>query len=163
MDNNIQTPIKEEKGGMIHFVLSHSYSVFLVAVVLGLIFDVVFPFSFFENPIFKYGGVVLIALGSVLIYWSQWSSAQTAKKQIVESERNFAHGPYKYSRNPTHIGISIMTLGLGFILNSVFSIIFVVIASVVTKSIFLRKEESLLEKKYGEVYRTYKEKVGKWL
>lgn len=163
MDENIETPLGQEKGGMIHFVLSHSYSVFLVAVVLGLIFDILFPFDFFGNPIFKYVGLALIILGSILIYWSQWSSAHTAKEQSANSNRNFAHGPYKYSRNPTHIGISIMTLGLGFVINSIFSIIFIVLASIITKSIFLKKEEKLLEKKYGEVYRTYKEKVGKWL
>lgn len=153
------------RDGIVHLVLSHSYTVFLLAVVLGVIFDILIPTSYFGNYIFQYVGFVMIVLGSLLIYWAQSTTNCTKKEELEKGEpvRDFARGPYKYSRNPTHIGIAIMTFGLGLIINSIFSIIFVIVAFLITKNIFVKKEEALLEKKYGEDYCNYKKKVCTWL
>jgi protein-S-isoprenylcysteine O-methyltransferase Ste14 len=45
------------------------------------------------------------------------------------------------------------------IINSPFSIIFIIIGHLLSKLIFLKKEENLLEKKYGQVYTEYKKKT----
>ena len=150
-------------GGMVHNILSHSYTVFLLAVVFGLILDVFIPIYIFNDPIYQYIGLSMIVLGPAIIYWAQSTSNATKVGNRNLTERNFERGPYKYSRNPTHIGLSIMTIGLGFLLNSVFSILLVAVASLITKFIFLRKEEGLLEKRYGQAYLDYKKKVSSWL
>ena len=152
--------------GIVHLVLSHSYTVFLLAVILGVIFDIFIPTSYFGNYIFQYVGIVFIVLGSLLIYWAQSTTNCTKREEVekgVTTVRDFARGPYKYSRNPTHIGITIMALGLGLLINSIFSIGFVLVAFFVTKIIFVKKEEALLEKRYGEDYCNYKKKVCTWL
>jgi len=56
-----------------------------------------------------------------------------------------------------------MTLGFSLIIDSFFGIVLTIIAYVITKIFFLKKEESLLEKKYGEVYGDYKKKVKNWI
>ncbi len=147
--------------GMVHFILSHSYSVFLIAVIAGAICHSIFTISLFENPIYPYVGLIMIILGSALIYWAQTTSNRTSKEVMngIRTERDFERGPYKYTRSPTHSGLAIMILGLSIILNSFFTFIFVVIATILTKRIFLKKEEALLEKRYGDIYREYKEKV----
>ena len=158
------TPQDNTPSGMVHFVLSHSYFMFLGAVIFGIVFDMISGFRIFQSEIYSYGGIAMIILGSVLVYWAQSSSRHThIEMKKKNTERNFEHGPYKYSRNPTHIGLTVMTLGLGFVLNSFFSIIFVITASVITKFIFLREEEALLEKRYGKPYLEYKKKVGTWV
>ncbi len=152
------------KYGMVHFVLSHSYFMFFIAVILGAIFHSAFNVYLFSATFFPYVGFAMIILGSLLIYWSQATSARVQKQTgLNRTEKDFERGPYKYSRNPTHIGLTIMTLGLAIILNSFFTFVFLLIASIITKLIFLREEEKLLEKKYGQVYLDYKKKVGSWL
>ena len=166
MDTNINTiPLKKPyRDGMVHFILSNSYTVFLFAVVLGVIFDMIVPIDIFNTPIYQYGGLILIMIGSILVYWAQSSSYHSkVEMKKDKTERNFAKGPYKYSRNPTHIGLTLLTLGLGFVINSLFSVIFIIITSLVTKAIFLKKEEDLLEEEYGQVYTDYKKKVNSWL
>ena len=169
MDNinsEVNTPKENvHREGMVHIILSHSYTVFLMAVVFGLILDVFVPLYIFNGSLYQYVGTLLIILGSLLIYWAQSSTSFTKKEEIQNSNtpRDFARGPYKYSRNPTHIGLSIMTLGLGFLLSSVFSVILTVIASLITKFIFVKKEEKLLEERYGQSYSDYKKKVGTWV
>jgi protein-S-isoprenylcysteine O-methyltransferase Ste14 len=155
---------KHDRSGMVHFILLHSYVMFLIAVVLGLTCDVFITYKIF-SPVYQNVGAFMIIAGSALIYWAQETSSTTRKKTInkVMEASDFERGPYRYSRNPTHIGLTVMTLGLAFVVNSFFTIIFVIIASFIAKFIFLRKEESVLEKRYGAPYTHYKEKVSTWV
>ena len=165
MTENLTT-IKEEpcfKDGMVHYILSHSYMVFFLAVMVGVIVDILVPVIIFKNPIFQYIGFTMIIIGSSLIYWAQ-SATSTPKEQTnTTKEKDFERGPYKYSRNPTHTGMAIMTLGLGLLLNSFFTVICILVAYLISKFIFLKKEERILEDKYGQTYLNYKKKVKSWV
>ncbi len=77
--------------------------------------------------------------------------------------RRFDTGPYKFSRNPTHIGLLFATLGFALVSGSVFTIVCIVIVFFITKLFFLKKEERLLEEEYGLSYCEYKDKVKGWL
>ena len=61
--------------------------------------------------------------------------------------------------------IAAIVLGFSTLLlvPSFFIFVFVIIASLVTKLIFIRKEEKLLERKYGQKYLDYKKKVSTWI
>lgn len=165
MENTAEKNIdKGDSGKMVHYVLSHSYMIYMGAIVLGMVTDSFVKFNLFKLPHFIYIGVLCMALGTLLVYWAQKTSSCSKKKMEKEGgERDFARGPYKYSRNPTHIGLSILTLGFGFMVGSISIVIFMVVAFLVTKFIFLRKEENLLEEKYGQIYCEYKSKVNPWL
>lgn len=149
---------------MIHFSLSFSYTTFLFAVILGVIFDMIFPLQILGEEYYKYIGVVLIFIGSVLAYWAQTTSRRPKNYEVKERDvSDFLRGPYRYIRTPTHFGLFVMTLGLALSISSPFSIIFTIIAHAISKLIFIRKEESLLEKKYGQVFVDYKKKVKNWI
>jgi len=159
MDNNKNKEVVY-RSGMIHSVISNSYITFLLAIVLGAIFDSFITFKVFNNYLFQYLGFALIFLGPALIYWAQKSSA-LAKMNVTQKGLpiSFEHGPYCYTRNPSYLGVFIMIIGLGIILNSIFSVIFAVIAYFIVRFIFIKKEEKLLGLKYGQVYEEYKLKV----
>lgn len=158
--NDTKMTKKEEasyRDGMVHLMLSHSYTVFLAAVVLGLIIDIFVPINIFDGEKYDQIGFAMIVLASILIYWAQRTSGNKLHKK--NGVLDFASGPYKYTRTPTHYGLTIMTLGLALILSSAFSAILTIVAFIITKLIFLKKEEDLLEEKYGEAYTDYKKKV----
>jgi protein-S-isoprenylcysteine O-methyltransferase Ste14 len=148
----------------IHSILAHSYFIFLFSIILGVIFDTFLKDKIFSQDIYKYVGFAMLVISSVIIIWSQKIS-RNYKKRIPKSEdmTHFEHGPYRFLRNPTHLSVFIMALGFGLIINSLFTIIFSVIAYLITKIFFLKKEEEILEKKYGEVYSGYKKKVKNWI
>jgi len=155
---------KKYRAGMVHLILSHSYTVFFLAVIFGIILDMIFPIDIFNSPLYQYEGLVMILGGSILIYWAQSSSYHSKNEMLVKKKtRNFAEGPYRYSRNPTHIGLSLLALGLAFMVNSLFSVILTLVASLITKIIFVKKEECLLEEEYGQLYLDYKKKVHTWV
>lgn len=148
----------------VHFLLSHSYLVFLFSVILGVIFDMFVPFSLFLNVPSQSIGIGLIFLGSIMVYWAQTTSGNYKENDPKFKNKSFFYrGPYKFTRNPTHFGLLIMTLGLALLINSFFSIVFTIIAHVLTKIFFVKKQEKILEKKYGDLYLDYKKKVKNWI
>lgn len=150
--------------GMVHFVLLHSYLIFLVAVVLGTFFDPLYTKRIFSTGAHQIAGFIMLIIGSILIYWAQTSSSNYKQKAAAKHPKSFFElGPYKYLRNPTHFGLFILTLGFATIINSIFGALFVFIAYVITKLSFLKKEEKLLESKYGQAYKDYKKKVKNWI
>jgi protein-S-isoprenylcysteine O-methyltransferase Ste14 len=168
MDNQAITEqkngFKEPRRGTVHFILLHSYLIFLFAVVLGVFFDTIFNVRIFSHGIYQYTGFLMLIISSIIIYWAQSTSSNYKEKEKKnEFDSHFEHGPYKYLRSPTHFGLFIMALGLALILNSLFSIIFTIVAYLITKFFFLKKEEELLTKKYGEPYIEYKKKVKNWI
>lgn len=163
MDNKIKKE-KSESVGVIHIILFHSYIVFLISVILGVILDQFLGFDFFYNVFYQYLGVFMIILGTFGIFWSQNTNKSSKKELNTERDTSFfIRGPYKYLRNPTNLSITIMSLGLGFVLNSIFSIILVLIAYFISRFLFIKKQDLILEKRYGQVFLDYKKKVKNWI
>jgi protein-S-isoprenylcysteine O-methyltransferase Ste14 len=151
---------------MVHFVLSHSYLVFLFAVILGVVLDMILPIRIFSylHKQHQYIGLIFMLVSSILIYWAQSSSLNyKTKTEKIGSKSYFERGPYEYSRHPTHLGLLLLTIGFGLIINSPFSIILAFIAYISSILFFLKKEENLLERKYGETYLNYKKKTRNWI
>lgn len=156
--------IKDYKDGFVHFILANSYLMFLFSVILGVIFDTYLNKKIFDASVYKNEGFFLLIIGTILIYWAQKVSANYQERKVKkESRSKFEFGPYKFLRSPTHFGLFLMTLGFALIINSLFSIVFTLIAYVISKFLFLRKEERILEKKYGDIYTEYKKKVKNWV
>lgn len=159
MENEVK---KEEKitkrDGRIHSILSYAYFVFLLAVILGLIFDLFIEVNLNWTNTHNIIGPLALIFGSILIYWAQTSSLRTAqlKKKGVTIDI-FRQGPYRFIRNPSYLGVFIISLGLALLLSSFFSIVFSVLAYLIIRIVFVKKEELLLSQKYGEPYNKYKD------
>lgn len=148
------------KPGSVHFLLAHAYSLFFVAIIIGIIADTITNTNLLEN--FKYSnlGIAFVFLGTGLVYWAQISSSKAIKiKPEENSVEGFTIGPYKYFRHPTYLGLFVMTLGLGILIKSLFSVLFVLVAYLVIKFVFIKKERKILVQKYPEIYARYEEKV----
>jgi len=164
MNNENDNQMNNYRRGMVHFILVHSYLIFFFAIILGVLFDTFIKQKILSDSIYQSVGVFMLLIGSVIIYWAQKSSSNYKEKKSKNEKRSqFEFGPYKFLRSPTHFGLFIMTLGFALIINSFFSVVFTVVAYVITKLFFLKKEEKLLEKKYGQVYSEYKKKVRNWI
>ncbi|MEA3399070.1 MAG: isoprenylcysteine carboxylmethyltransferase family protein [Patescibacteria group bacterium] len=148
----------EQHPKKIHHVLLYSYTIYFLTIVVGVIFDTFFKIKLFSGEIFQFLGVIIVILGTLIIFWAQ----RTSKRSKIEGKRDFHRGPYKISRHPTSIALMVITLGLGLILNSFFVIVMTIVVFFI-KSIFAKREERILGQKYGEDYFEYKSKVRTWL
>lgn len=141
----------------VHQILSFSYSFSLLMFLIGVFLDFILPIKIFKNPIFVLVGLLLLVLATVLIFWAQKTS-KNFKKETITKE-TFSQGPYAYTRSPTHWGLFLLTIGFGLSINAFFIVITSIISFLFSKIVFLRKEEKILEKKYGESYQEYKKSV----
>jgi len=72
-------------------------------------------------------------------------------------------GPYRFSRNPSYVSLTLVYLGVGIILNNGWILLLVVPVLLVMNLWVVRKEERHLETKFGEDYLRYKAAVRRWL
>jgi len=150
-------PKKESKRSSVHHVLAHSYLVYFVAFLLGLVLDFAFPIRVLKSEASSIFGFVLLFFGTLLIFWAQKTSSRLNTENI--SKESFNNGPYKYTRSPTHYGLYFSILGFGILVNAFFIIILATISFIITKFHFIKKQEELLAKKYGEHYLEYQKSV----
>lgn len=141
----------------VHEVLAHSYTFYFFALLIGLLLDFIFPIKLLNYSLMVPIGSIFIVLGSLLILWAQKTSRHLPEENL--NKQAFCHGPYCITRSPTHWGLTFMMLGFGIIANATFIIVFTIFAFIITKLIFLKKEESILAQKYGSPYLEYKKSV----
>jgi protein-S-isoprenylcysteine O-methyltransferase Ste14 len=142
----------------VHHVLAHSYSFYFFLFLLGVFLDLFFPIRIFHSSYMVPLGVLLLILSSILIFWAQRTSRNLGEKGSVTKE-TFCRGPYCYTRSPTHWGLFLLMLGCGIVINAVFIILFTIISFVITKFVFLKKQEEIMAEKYGTPYLEYKKEV----
>jgi protein-S-isoprenylcysteine O-methyltransferase Ste14 len=72
-------------------------------------------------------------------------------------------GPYQFTRNPIYIGLVLVYFGLSIILTSLWALLLLIPVLIILQRYVIAREETYLEKKFGEAYRNYKERVPRWL
>ena len=147
----------ENSYSKVHRVLADSYTVYLLAFVLGLFFSAGWPIKIFENNFLVNTSAIILLFSSVLILWAQKSSKKFQKENLTKE--SFENGPYRFTRNPTNLGLFLSIVCFGIIVNSFFVVLFGLIAFLISRLYFIKKEEKLLASKYGEPYLEYKKKV----
>ena len=141
----------------VHKVLAQSYSVYLVSFLVGISLDIIFQLKIFNVQAIVFLGPALLVFATILIFWAQHTSRHLKKEDL--SREAFFRGPYRFTRSPTHYGLFFLMLGFGIINNAVFVVLFTLVAFLVTRLIFLDKQEKILEEKYGTHYAEYKKLV----
>jgi protein-S-isoprenylcysteine O-methyltransferase Ste14 len=74
-----------------------------------------------------------------------------------------AMGPYRYVRNPMYVGAILALLGGGLIVRSVSVLLLAVVFWTLAHLLVLLNEEPSLERRFGESYLRYKQRVHRWL
>ena len=162
MENNTPVQSSDVSKKSVHHVLAQSYFLFFIAVLSGLFLDMFFPIEINSaNPPVLYG-VISILLGTLIVLWAQKTSRGGAKeRQQIESltHEHFLQGPYKYLRSPTHAGLTLLVFGYGLLANSFFIVLTTLVCAIISRVVFVKKQEKILEEKYGQSYSDYKKKV----
>lgn len=148
---------KPTHGGKVHQILAHSYSFFFILFLIGVYLDVVFRFKIFANSVMVPVGFTFLVFSTILILWAQKTSRNLDIEHL--SKETFCKGPYCYTRSPTHWGLFLLMIGFGIMANALFVILSTLISFLISRFIFLKKQEDVLEKKYGAPYLEYKKAV----
>ncbi len=71
-------------------------------------------------------------------------------------------GVYRYSRNPMYLAVLLILLGLALFFGSLAAFLPIPLFILSINRLQIEPEEEALEAVFGEGYRQYKEKVGRW-
>ncbi len=72
-------------------------------------------------------------------------------------------GVYRLTRNPMYLGMSLLQIAIGVGLANGWIIILVPAVLAVVHVLVIRREESYLERKFGDEYMHYKASVRRWI
>ncbi len=143
-----------------HAVLTESYMVYVVLLIPTIIITSFYPVSKALLGLLPLGAMLLF-LAPMLIMWAQRASEHFRDKKNLGdlTPADFMHGPYRFVRFPTHLGLFLLMVGLSIIMGSFIIFCAALLAQVISHIAFLPNEDRLLVEKYGEAYRSYKKLV----
>jgi protein-S-isoprenylcysteine O-methyltransferase Ste14 len=72
-------------------------------------------------------------------------------------------GVHGWTRNPIYLAFFLVYAGIGIIARSPWILILVVPLAVIMRYGVVAREEAYLERRFGDAYRDYKARVGRWL
>jgi len=110
------------------------------------------------------GGVVFV-LGAVFAGWG-WLMFQRARTTRVPGETSTTFvtwGPYRFTRNPMYVGLSIAYLGEAGILHQLAPVILLPLMIVYLNQVVIPLEEERLRAVFGDEYERYRARVRRWL
>ena len=139
---------------------------FLSALLLGtLLNDRVHPLPVFKHDQWRWVGILGVLLGVAV--------AATGRKAMVSHGTNVnptqptttivTNGPFKVTRNPLYLSLTMLYIGLALLLNTWWSLFLLVPVWVVMHFTVVLREERYLQAKFGQSYLDYKKRVRRYL
>ena len=124
-----------------------------------------FPQLRFVQQSFNIFGIYIFILGIALMLWAFYMFKKNKTPIIPGQKPTFmvAEGPYKFTRNPMYLGVTIALFGAAIYIGNLLSFLSPIAFFIVMNSVFIPFEEKLLEKIFKKQYINYKRKVRRWL
>ncbi len=109
--------------------------------------------------------LALVVLGVALAIWGRNAlvSAGTNVNPYRPSTAIVDSGPYRFTRNPLYVSLTLMFLGLTLAFDTWWGFILLVPVLLVMHLGVILREERYLEQKFGDSYRRYRERVRRYL
>ena len=137
-----------------------------VAVIAGLVLDWLAPLPFLPEdwPAGLVGAVVFV-LALVLAIWAidTMTRAGTNVPTNRPTTAIVEGGPYRFTRNPIYMGMFGGLIGLGIAFDNPWLLAMLVPFALVIRYGVVAREEAYLERTFGDVYRSYRRRVRRWL
>lgn len=141
---------------------------FLIYVAFGLIAVLLqrtIPLPLLSHPDIPLIGVIVMIVSflSGLPAVLNMIAAKTTANPHRSTTRLVFSGPYRFSRNPMYIGLTLLYAGLMIYLRSVWGIILLPIVIWLITIWVIVPEEKYLAQKFGAEYLNYKSTVRRWI
>ena len=136
-----------------------------VAFIVGWLIHRAFPVPVLPETLARWIGVVFV-LVSIPV-------AITAFRAMIRSQTSFdprkpttaivTEGPFRYSRNPLYVSLTLLYLGVALLINALWIVLLVAPVLVAMQRGVIAREEAYLERKFGDEYLSYKTRVRRWI
>ena len=160
IEENQQTELPDHAG-----VAFHPPLLLGLALILGFLLRWIVPLSFLPNGFATALGSVVVAVAFGFFLWAVFTLV-SGGASIPTSEPTDAiviRGPFRFSRNPIYLAMVLLQVGVGIWTDSLWFIVFAFVLAVLLWWGVISREERYLERKFGNEYLLYKNKVRRWI
>jgi protein-S-isoprenylcysteine O-methyltransferase Ste14 len=135
------------------------------AFIVVLILHWLWPLRIVSPAIAFWLGLGLIILALALAAWGRRTmhASGTNISPLKPAVSLVTSGPYRFTRNPLYVAISLLFLGLTMLLNSWWGVVVLAPVLVILHWGVVRREERYLELKFGKQYADYRSRVRRYL
>jgi protein-S-isoprenylcysteine O-methyltransferase Ste14 len=146
----------------------HNIGVVLVGFGVALIgrgVDHLFGIHAFHSMFALIVGALLLAAGFLLRVWATYCFYRHRMKVISLEPQNalIETGPYAFSRNPLYLGGNVFVFfGAALVLGSPSALVITAL-HIPLVDLFIRREETQLEQKFGPAWTAYRSRVRRWI
>lgn len=111
-----------------------------------------------------YGGVIIF-LATLIAAWSMYKfhKANTDVRPDKPDSALITTGPYRFTRNPLYIVLSLAQITVAVWLNNLWVLLLLIPSIIAITYYAITREERYLEKLFGQSYLDYKQRVRRWL
>lgn len=141
--------------------------VFLVSTIAGVLLR--YAVTAAPVPISRWaslvGGTLALVIGVTIVVSARMHHVRTGQNPAPwkPSPQLIFAGPYRFTRNPMYLGVTIVQVGLGLALNNLWISVLAIPALVAVHFIAVVPEEKYLSEKFGENYTRYCARVRRYL
>jgi protein-S-isoprenylcysteine O-methyltransferase Ste14 len=136
-----------------------------LAVIAGLALNWLMPLPFVPAVSAGWLGGAVFVLALALFVWAIITITRAGSNvptnmpatSIVDT------GPYRFTRNPIYLGMMLGLVGLAIAFDSLWLLVTLVPFFLVIHYGVVAREEAYLDRKFGEVYRSYRARVRRWV
>jgi protein-S-isoprenylcysteine O-methyltransferase Ste14 len=138
---------------------------YLTALAVGIALDYLWPLSFLAGSSRYVVGSFLVIVSIVIMppVLLRFRRANTTFDVRKAASTLITDGPYRFSRNPAYLSLTLVYLGIGILLDNGWVLFLVVPVFVLIHRWVVPNEERHLAAKFGEQYLRYKAAVRRWL
>ena len=132
---------------------------------IGLLLNFVFPISFLPRSIALVLGVMVIICAASIVFSAvrSMNRAQTAVNPSQPTTVIVSDGIFSLSRNPIYVALTMLYVGIALLLSALWALLLLLPLLVIVQIGVVQREESYLERKFGDEYLRYKARVRRWL
>ena len=137
-----------------------------VILLCGLIAQVILYFTF---PVLVnlsiLLGILILVIGISLVYISlrKLSKMKTTFIPDGKPEKLAIDGPFRFSRNPTYLGMLFILIGVSISLQSFSSLIISIVFGLTINFTWIKHEEKKLEDIFDSEWEEYSKRTRRWL
>ncbi len=116
------------------------------------------------QPWFVFAGAAVAGLGLALDLGAM-SAMRRAHTNILPhraADQLVTDGVFAFSRNPIYLGNTMLLIGIGLVLGSVWMIGGAFVAALLCDRLAIRREEHHLQARFGEAFAAYARRVSRW-
>ena len=138
--------------------------IYLATLAVALLLDAWLPLPGLP-PIWAFGGAFLLVAGLLLVFmaFSALRRAHTAASPYQASTAIVSSGPFRFSRNPVYLGMTLMYIGIGLWRHSEWTLLCLPPLLMLMHYGVILREERYLADTFGERYLRYQAGVRRWL